>query len=554
MEQRHAFTMSPTNNPWVTRTTGLAFIWYLSMSPAAALVNLSQTTVVGVPLLRAHYKKAGITDITKHLTKASADFMRGRGDVKKRIAGIPVLSESWSAENAPSLTANERKAMEEGYQRGIIDKTQAHDLASVADSGVEYNPHREKVMRTIGFMFHHAERFNREVTYLAAYRLAREQGMDHGAAVTDAGDITWKVHFDYSNTSRPRAMTGDNAKVLTIFRNFQVNMLFRMFRDMHQSFKGQDKETRQEARNQLVGVTLSLFAHAGIRGVWGYTLLTTLIGMFFPGFDDDDDVDEWLQDALLLKGDGAGVAGWNWIMGLVLNGAPGHALGLNLTDRIGMPDLWFRSSDKDLDERAAWAYYLEQLAGPAVGIAGSMAMNAPGVIGQAGNLLFDTGEFNASHMARGIEKMTPTAIRNVIKTGRYTSEGVTTWYGDPLIEDLNPWQLLVQLNGFTPAEVSERYKINIRLKNHENRITDRRRSIAREIANSVRAGNDIPDTAMKRLKRFNSEFPVWAITGDSIRQSVRSRERASQRNEAGAALNPKLNDTLRQQRAPALYN
>ena len=36
MRQRHAFTMSPTNNPLVSAASGLAFVWYLGMSPASA--------------------------------------------------------------------------------------------------------------------------------------------------------------------------------------------------------------------------------------------------------------------------------------------------------------------------------------------------------------------------------------------------------------------------------------------------------------------------------------------------------------------------------------
>lgn len=540
MKQRNAFTMNPTNNPWVTKATGLAFVWYLGMSPAAAMVNVTQTTVVGVPLMSSRYSKAGLDGSIKALSRAAADFAQGAGKVTKRIGGMPVMTDTWSAENAKSLTAEERKAMEIGHARGVIDKTQSHDLASVADSGVEYNPTRERVMRMIGFMFHHAERFNREVTYLASYRLARAEGLSHDEAINSAASMTWKVHFDYSNTSKPRAMTGDAAKVLTVFRNFQVNMLFRLFRDAHQVFNGGTKEERAEARAQLVGMTLSMMAHAGIRGVWGYALITSLLSLFMPGADDGDDIDAWLQDALLMEGDDPGTAAWNWIMGLALNGAPGHALGINLTNRIGMPDLWFQSSGRDLEGQDLWAYYLEQLAGPAVGIGGSIVSGA-NMVAQG-------------QVVRGLEKMVPTFAKNVLRTGRYAYEGVNTFYGDPLIENVNPWQLLVQLQGFTPAEVAERYKINNRLKNKEGRIEDRRKDIVREIGDAVRAGRDIPEDALERMRLFNREIPEWAITSDAIRASVRSRMRASQRNEFGVALNPKINERLRADQPPALYN
>ncbi|SEN87057.1 hypothetical protein SAMN04489859_102010 [Paracoccus alcaliphilus] len=539
MKQRHAFTMQPTNNPLVTMATSAAFVWYLGMSPAAAAVNVSQTTVVGVPLMATRFRKAGVGGSIKALTAASADFMRGKGKVSKRVGGMPVWTDQWSVDNAPNLTADERRAMQQGYDRGVIDKTQANDLAAVADSGVEYSGRRERVMRVIGFMFHHAERFNREVTYLASYRLARGEGLSHDAAISSAASMTWKVHFDYQNTSKPRAMTGDAAKILTVFRNFQVNMLFRMFRDTHQALHGADAETRREARNQLAGVTLSMMSHAGIRGVWGYALLTGLLSLFFPGADDSDDIDAWLQDALLIEGDGLGVAAWNWTMGLALNGAPGHALGINLTNRIGMPDLWFQSSQRDLEGQDLWHYYLEQIAGPAVGIVGSMVSGA--------------ATLGEGHVMRGMEKMVPTFARNTIKTTRYATEGVNTFYGDPLVEDVSPWQLLMQLQGFTPAEVAERYQINNRLRNKQSRIEKRRKDIVREIGDAVRKGDEIPDSAVEKMRRFNQDIPEWAITADSIRQSVRARQRASDRNELGVALNPRLNRPLRESQPPSFY-
>lgn len=58
----------------------------------------------------------------------------------------------------------------------MIDKTQGHDLASVAETGIEYSGKRERVMKAMSFLFHHAEVANRSVTFLAAYRMAKADG------------------------------------------------------------------------------------------------------------------------------------------------------------------------------------------------------------------------------------------------------------------------------------------------------------------------------------------------------------------------------------------
>ncbi|MDO5643443.1 MAG: PLxRFG domain-containing protein, partial [Paracoccus sp. (in: a-proteobacteria)] len=255
---------------------------------------------------------------------------------------------------------------------------------------------------------------------------------------------------------------------------------------------------------------------------------------------DDDDVDEWLQDALLIEGDGPGVAAWNWTMGLALNGVPGQVTGLALTDRIGMPDLWFRSPLQEVEGKDLWAHYTEQALGPGIGIAGNML---------AGLSMVSDGKY-----MRGMEKMVPIWAGNVLKSGRYISEGVTTYGGDPIIESVNPYQALMQASGFTPAKIAERYNINNRLKRHEKDALDTRKGILREIGDAIRNGGPIPPNAVDKLRAFNAKWPEYPITTDSIRQSIKSRQRASQRNEFGVTLNAKLNDRIRAERAPALYN
>jgi hypothetical protein len=520
MKQRHAFTMSPTNNPVVSMASGLAFTWYLAMSPASALVNLSQTTIVGVPLMAARFKTAGVTGVSRELGRALADFGKGKG---------------WAQESG-RLSQDERNAMKQGYERGVIDKTQSHDLAAVAESGIQYNPVREKVMRVMSWGFHHGERLNREVTYLAAYRLARAEGLDHMAAVDEASRQVWRAHFSYQNTDRPRVMQSDMGKILTTFRNFTVNMLYRLFRDAHQAFNGADAETRREARAQLAGITLSMFAHAGIKGVWGYGLLAMLLGAFLPG--DDDDLDNWLQDALLVEGDGPGVAAWNLAMGMVLNGAPGTILDVDLTSRIGMPDLWFRGSNKPLEGKDLWTYYMEQFMGPVAGIGANFATGA--------SMLAD-GEW-----ARGAEKIAPNFASDLIKAGRYVGEGVTTYRGDPILERVNPYEALTTALGFTPARVSERYRTNTWLKNQEAEIEGERKDIMRGAVQAIRKGEAIPASVVDDVAAFNARYPFYAITGDSIRRSLQSSVRMSQRQQGGVELNPKLDAYLRAEVAPAL--
>lgn len=529
MEKRHAFTMDPKGGAAVAGLSNLAFIWYLGLTPGAALANISQTTVVGVPLMAARFKKAGVSGVTREIGRAMLEFTRSKPEN---------WTDTWSLQNNSSLSDDERAAIELAYRRGTIDKTQAHDLASVAETGIEYKPWREKVMKRISFLFHHTERFNREVTFLASYRLARSEGLTHASAVEAAADQTWAIHFDYANTSRPRIMQGDIGKLLTTFRNFTVNMLWRLFRDAHQMFNGATAEERAEARTQLVGITLSMMAHAGIRGTWGYGLAMSLLAVFFPG--DDDDIEKWLQDALLVEGDDMGSAAWNYAMGAALNGTPGQVLGIDLRERIGMPNLWFRGTDRDLEGEDLYFAHMQELLGPVAGIP----------------LGFYRGISYAAddQWWRGGEAAVPKVVRDAMKAGRYAYEGVLTKNGDPLLEDVNPWQVLMQMSGFTPAQVAERYQINTRLKNTEAEIVGERQRLHRRASNALRNGDGLSPAIVDEIRDFNRRYPEYPITPDSIRQSMKSRIRASQRSEFGVILNPKLNDRIRGEQPPQVYN
>lgn len=54
------------------------------------------------------------------------------------------------------------------------------------------------VMRAASYLFHQAEKFNRQATLIAAYRLARQAGEGAEQAYDTARDLTYKGHFDYA--------------------------------------------------------------------------------------------------------------------------------------------------------------------------------------------------------------------------------------------------------------------------------------------------------------------------------------------------------------------
>ncbi len=112
MERRVAWIMNPTSSNGAQKITSFAFLWNLAVSPAAAIVNWTQTPMIGIPVLGARLGGAGAA--ARELLKASAELMRADKLHLTRYIGtnsdkMPV----W--EHAASLSGAEKKAMEEFF-------------------------------------------------------------------------------------------------------------------------------------------------------------------------------------------------------------------------------------------------------------------------------------------------------------------------------------------------------------------------------------------------------------------------------------------------------
>lgn len=514
LEKRHQFIMNPTGGPVATAITQAAFVYALAASPKAAVMNLFQTAIMGTPMLAAfHAGKNGMGVAAKELTRASIDFTRGRG---------------WTARSG-SLTPKEKEAMEAGYSTGVIDRSQSHDLAGLAESGVSYSPKREKVMRAIAWGFHHSERFNREVTYLAAYRMARDKGLGHNAAVLKAGDLTWKTHFDYQNTSRPRIMHSDMMKAALVFRNFQVNMLYRLFRDVHQWASGESKEVRREAFVQLAGTTGMMMLSAGVTGTWLFGVAMMMAGLFM---DDDQDPQAELKKGMV-ETMGPMMAG------IVLDGVPGYVTGTSLSGSVGMPDLWFRSPDRQLEGKEEFQYWQSQL----LGAAPSMLQNV-----MQGWKVLKQGQ-----VYRGIETMMPKAIKDPMRAYRYATEGATNLRGDK-VTDVSVADVIKQGLGFTPARVSEQYALNNENYNKQQTILTRRSQLVDHYYKADEAGDDKKlDQLDKDIDAFNDKYPEMEITGKTLNRSAKTRDNNAEDATGGMRYNKSLRDRLLDEQTPTVY-
>ena len=512
IERRNQYVMNPVGAAWAQRLTGAAFVWYLGLNPASALVNVSQTVIIGAPVLGAAYGKNGVTIALAEIAKASKDFTMGKGHIA----------------NA-NVSADERAAMNHAYEIGLIDKTQGHDLAGVGENGVEYSALRNRAMGYVSSMFHQAERFNREVTFLAAYRMAKRKGMTGDTAHEWAGNLTWKSHFDYANNNRPSFMHGDVAKVLLVFRNYQVNMLFRLFRDLHQATAGETKELRKEALKQFGAITGMMALNTGIKGVWLTGIAKVIASLFFGDDDPEEELTKGMYKYLPAT-----------LASIALNGVVGTAFGIDVTNRIGMPDLWFRSPDKELEGKEEYAFYLAQVAG---------AIPAIGQSWLQGYKMAKDG-----NVERGIETAAPVFIRNAMKTARYAMEGATTMNGDPIIQT-DYKDVIRQALGFTPMKVTERYETNNAAMNKQTRIADEKSALVnRWVKAKIAKDADALAEVKAEIKQFTANNRDTPIKMQTLMNALRGTKRAHKETQGGLRLRGRLGKRIREDAAPEYFN
>lgn len=501
LRKRHEWVMNPQGSKAAQRVTSAAFIYQLGITPAAAFVNTTQTFMIGIPVLGTRFKSE--RKASAELVKASKDFVIGKGNIDNK------------------LTGDERAAFDEFMRMGLIDKTQAHDLAGVGDTGVEYSAVRQKVMGGISFLFHNAERYNREVTSIAAYRMARKSGMDHKAAVKEAAELTWTTHFDYSSGNRARYMQNDTAKILLVFRQYSINMLARLAIDARAMFAGESKQVKKEAFRRLAGMYGMFAVMAGMMGVPGAQAVLTVLEML-----DWDDEDPWTMEDKIKRAVTEALG--EDLSAAFFKGVPGTLADVDLTNRIGLGHLWFFSPYRELEGRDRYVYWMEQLLGA-----------APAMIANA----FSGASIAAEgQVMRGVETALPKAGKDLLRSIRYSKEGVQSLNGYSVVDDVGSWGVISQAFGFTPAHVVEQYEKNSAIKGAEQRIKRERRAILNRYALAIRTNdNDMRSKLSDKIRDFNRRYPAVPITFKTISQSMQRRAQNRAKSKGGVLIDKRLN-------------
>ena len=489
MEKRHQLLLNSPTSPLSTLATSVGFMWYMGLSPASALVNVSQTFLVALPMMGTKFGGVKSAKMLGEISKILATNKNDLTDV---------------------LTGDEKKAFDEAVRRGVIDMTQAHDLAGIAN-GEDSRVSRalQKPMKIASFMFHQAEKYNRQVTYLASYRLGVEQGLTSEQAMEQAIKITYDGHFDYASSNRPRFMQGNWQKVLFLFKQYSQNMVYILTRQTYQAFKGETQQERIEARKVLVGI---LGLHALVAGVLGLpSAITVPFLAAFSALGGDDD-DELTDNATEFRNALANLIGDD-LAEVIAKGAP-RAIGVDLSSRVGLDSLILPRLQDGLEGQRLGENVLAGLVGPVAGIGISMAKG------------YD--QIKDGQTLQGIENMIPKALRDPLKAYRYATQGNVDKSGIEIVERENVGvsDIAQQAIGFRSGKFAQAQETKSAIFQADKQLTAIRSDLVRQYALAKRNGDDEQmDKIWEEIKRFNVKYPSNKITKPALMQSIHQRQR-----------------------------
>tara|TARA_R110000751_G_scaffold174190_2_gene280553 strand:- start:1372 stop:2967 length:1596 start_codon:yes stop_codon:yes gene_type:complete len=443
------------------------------------------------------------------------------------MAGFSVVNYNFDAIRNMSDAELKKEGMTKAQQKKLLDLEM---LAEVGSENAQFSQslNQEHMDVTRGkdrlemlnaytsWLFHHSERYSREVLMTATYELEldrlrnnpkpAERNMSDSekqrAAALEAVNETETTLGATASAGRPVIAQSGIGNVFMLFKRFAISKYAMMIEMTNDAFKGAttdaEKQDRAIARGQLGRFMVSSAAFAGVAGM----PLMGALGMMYDMYSDDDE-DNF--DAVLDKSLGTTLS----------RGLVNAALGSDMASRIEMNSLLYRPPFIDKDQSQLWTL-AEQLGGPIVGITLSM---------ERGIGLFNEGEF-----VRGTEAVMPAAVRNVMKGGRYATEGALTRRGDAISEDIGLFQTIMQFGGAQPTVISDQHRMNRNNRGKDDHLKETRTKLLRKL-NFAASQNDARGylAAYKEIVKYNRDLPAAArgrkvILKDTIDRSRKSYE------------------------------
>jgi hypothetical protein len=241
------FLDNPVADSISSRASWFSYMWHIAGNVSSAVVNLTQVPMVVLPMLGGKY---GWSKASAMLKDAYSQYTKGGLDVNRKF--LPDFTFGANLKPGDKYYNLYHNAV----SRSTIRRSVGYELTEMRRRTTEeFTGTRAKVETGLGWIFQNSERMNREVTLIAAYNLAKENGLSEQAAIDEAIDMTTRTHSHALSEAGPRMFQNGLGKVAFTFKSFAQAQIYNMARLFYLAFKGEKPEVRSLAQKQLTGIS-----------------------------------------------------------------------------------------------------------------------------------------------------------------------------------------------------------------------------------------------------------------------------------------------------------
>ena len=519
-----------------------AFIMFLT-SPKSALANMTAIPIFGMPVLASRYG-----NINAARTLASYGKVWNHTTAFKPDGTYTPLSVGFSkhVRSNPVLQA----AFDEAAERGITEITRTYDLLALAKTpSTKFTGGVSRFYRGaitgLGALFHHSERLNREIMYMASFELAYNKAVKDGLApgvngeafqraVDESVKNTYDSMFNYTKFNRPRVMRPWGARIVLQFKLFPQQVTAYLVRNFYGIWKGMVNTAKNindpvertqalrelnEAGTQFFGTLIMTGMFAGVVGMPLYSaIIGTIQGIRDAMQDEDDpipfderDLDYWFRYVFLPKYFGDGMAR------IIQKGPISAMSNLDIGSSTSLDNLWFRDTQNDKSLITDFRNQIVGMLGPSAAL--------------VENYIKAYEDWNNGNVSQAVEKIVPAAFKGMVAQTRWGEEGIIT--KTQKAEIYNKAEATVaarfwKLFGFNPTELAIQQDKNFKVVEQINKIKEERAEVVSQVKNASLQGDyNKLDKEIQNLVRFAIKNPDTEIdVADVVINAIEGAEKA----------------------------
>lgn len=504
---------------------GYAHAYFLGLSPAYAMINMTQLGVVAMPELA---KKHGYA-------KSFAAMRRSSGIAAKILKAAAAEASRLGPKNWADVAITEAVLKRAGLSSGEIQfalrmlatgtidiGSAARSLGQIAEGGT--GSKTDTALKYASALGMYSETFSRLTTAFTA------RDLNKGTPESDAAYATQVVSdsmFDYQNWNTARQLgkkgfLGPVTPIVTQFMSYSVQLTEKLYSEMVDAAGKQRPgetaeaaaERRKGAQRFMLGHLTAVTALAGTLGLPFATAFAAVLERLVDAFDDDEepfDITASYRNFL------ADVLGQE--MGEVVSRGVPRALGFDISARAGEQNLLPFS--EFLADRRPWKEALETYTGRGLGAVPSMISN----------VITGGGKIADGDLMGGMKDMLPVALKAPIETYRMTSEGYVDTRGNKLPMTPGASAYMWQLLGFSPAEKAEYSEARADQASRRGEVNRRATTLRQRIIKAMLEGDrERAAELITDAQQFDQDNPAFAVIpslAGSMQRQMLARSRAA---------------------------